>query len=222
MTTRKNRLIDASVFLGGGSASLSGVYLLFLPSGGYQGGRNPACQLTILLSRQGWSQVRTWGGVLMIAAIVIHFAVHWNWVKMMGRCSANALRSDGTHLSKGANVNAGINASVGISFLVRALSGIYFLFAPAGGFQGGNYPGWDPMFLVSRTTWDMTHTWSGVVMIVTTAVHFTIHWRWVKNMTVCLLLSLRLKPAGRPGAVTPCESVSVMSDSGTLPALLTR
>jgi hypothetical protein len=195
MITRKNWLIDASVFLGGVSASLSGVYFLFLPSGGYQGGRNPAYHLTILLSRQGWSQVHTWGGVLMIAAIVIHFAVHWNWVKMMGRRTANALRSDGTHLSKGAKINVAINALVGISFLLCALSGIYFLFAPAGGFQGGNYPRWDPMFLVSRTTWDLIHTWSGVVLIVAAVVHFAIHWRWVKNVTLRFFLSLRPKPA---------------------------
>jgi hypothetical protein len=38
MTTRKNWLIDASVFIGGVAAALSGVLFLFLPSGGYQGG----------------------------------------------------------------------------------------------------------------------------------------------------------------------------------------
>jgi hypothetical protein len=78
MTTRKNWLIDASLFLGGVAAALSDVYFLFLPSGGCQGGRNPAYELSILSLRHGWSQVHTWGGVLMIAAIAVHFAVHWN------------------------------------------------------------------------------------------------------------------------------------------------
>jgi hypothetical protein len=215
VTTRKNWLIDACVFLGGVAAALSGVFFLFLPSGGYQGGRNPACHLTILFSRHGWSQVHTWGGALMIAAIAVPFAVHWNWVKMTLRRSTSALRSDGTHLSKGAKVNVGINALVGLSFLVCALSGIYFLVAPAGGFQGGYNPGWDPMLLVSRTTW------SGVVLIVAAVVDFAIHWRSVKNVTVRFFLSLRLKPTCRQETVTPSESVSVLSDSGTLPALLT-
>jgi hypothetical protein len=157
----------------------------------------------------------------MIAAIAVHFAVHWNWVKMVARRSTSASRSDGTHLSKGAEVNVGINALVGISFLVWPLSGVYFLFAPAGGYQGGNNLGWDPMLLVSRSTRDLIHTWSGVVLIVAAAVHLAIHWRWVKSVMLRFLLSPRLKPAGRQEAVTPSESVAVMSYSGTLPASVT-
>jgi cytochrome b subunit of formate dehydrogenase len=79
---------------------------------------------------------------------------------------------------------------VAASFLVCALSGIYFLFAPSGGFQGGQNPGWDPNWLFSRITWDLIHTWSGVVLIVAAAVHFAIHWRWVKNVTQLFFLSL--------------------------------
>jgi hypothetical protein len=120
---------------------------------------------------------------------------------MMARRSTSAFRSDGTHLSKGAKVNVGINALVGIGFLVCVLSGIYFLFAPAGGYQGGDNPGWDPMFLVIRTTWDMIHTWSGVVPIVMAVVHLAIHWRWVKNVTVRFFLSLRPKPAAERARV---------------------
>ncbi len=206
-TTRKNWLIDASVFLGGVAVALSSVYFLYLPSGGHQGGRNPAYGLTILFSRHSWSQVHTWGGVLMIAAIVVHSAVHWNWVKMMGRRSINAWRPGGIQLSTGAKVNVGINALVGISFLVCALSGVYFLFAPAGGYHGGNNPGWDPMFLVSRTTWDLIHTWSGVVLIVAAVLHFAIHWRWVKNVTLRFFLSLRPQPGAQWPSMPGQESM---------------
>jgi cytochrome b subunit of formate dehydrogenase len=95
-----------------------------------------------------------------------------------------ALWSKGAQMSTGAKVNVLVDAVIAISFFLTAISGIYFLFAPTGGFQGGNNVGWDPGFLFSRTTWDLIHTWAGVVMIGAAAVHFVIHWRWVKNVTV--------------------------------------
>jgi preprotein translocase subunit SecY len=190
MQTRANWLIDAAVFFGGIVAALSGVYFLFLPSGGYQGGRNPAYGITILFERHSWSDLHTWGGVIMIAAIAVHFVIHWQWVKMMGRRMVNAMRSGGATFSRGAKINVAVDALVAASFLICALSGIYFLFAPSGGFQGGQNPGWDPNWLFSRTTWDLIHTWSGVVLMVAAVVHFAIHWRWVKNVTQRFFLSL--------------------------------
>jgi preprotein translocase subunit SecY len=194
MQTRKNWLIDAAVLLGGILAALSGVYFLFLPSGGYQGGRNPMYGITILFSRHTWSDVHTWGGVLMVAAIAVHFAIHWEWVKRMSGRTVNALLPSGKKLSRGALVNVAIDALVAVSFLLCAVSGIYFLFAPSGGFQGGQNLGWDPNFLFSRTTWDLVHTWSGVVLMIAAAVHFAIHWRWVKNVTARFFLSLLPQP----------------------------
>jgi hypothetical protein len=194
MQTRTNWLIDAAVFLGGIVAALSGVYFLFLPSGGYQGGRNPAYGITILFDRYSWSDLHVWGGVIMIAAIAVHFVIHWQWVKMMVRRMIGAMRSKGVTFSKGAKINVAIDALVAASFLVCALSGIYFLFAPSGGFQGGQNAGWDPNWLFSRTTWDLIHTWSGVVSIAAAVVHFAIHWRWVKNVTMRFFLSLVPQP----------------------------
>jgi cytochrome b subunit of formate dehydrogenase len=204
MQTRMNWLIDAVVLVGGILAGLSGVYFLYLPSGGYQGGRNPTYGVTILWDRHTWSDVHTWGGVLMMAAIVIHFAIHWQWVKRMSRRTASALFASGGKLSQGAMVNVGLNALVAVSFLICALSGLYFLFAPSGGFQGGRNLGWDPGFLFSRTTWDLIHTWSGVVLSAGAVIHFAIHWRWVKNVTVRFFLSLRPQPSLAPvtGQVT--------------------
>jgi cytochrome b subunit of formate dehydrogenase len=200
--TRNNWFIDAAVALGGIVAALSGVYFLFLPSGGYQGGRNPMYGVTIFFERHTWSDLHVWGGVLMIAAIAVHLTIHWQWVKTMSRRSANALLARGTRLSRGAKFNVTIDVLVAISFLLCALSGIYFLFAPSGGFQGGQNPGWDPNFLFSRTAWDLLHTWSGVVLMVTAVVHFAIHWRWVKNVTRKLFLSLLPQPKMKEVLVT--------------------
>ena len=192
--TRKKWLLDAIIFLSGLVAALSGIYFLFVPSGGYQGGRNPMYGLTILFSRHTWDDLHTWSGVLMIAVAVLHFAIHWRWVKVMSKRTVKALLSRETKLSKGPRLNVAINVLVAVSFLLTAVSGIYFLFAPSGGFQGGSNPGWDPMFLFSRTTWDLIHTWAGVVFIGAAVVHFWIHWRWIKTMTQQFFLSLLPQP----------------------------
>jgi drug/metabolite transporter (DMT)-like permease len=147
--TRANWLIDVAVFIGGILAGLSGVYF-FLPSGGYQGGRNPAYGITLLFERHTWSDVHLWGGVLMIVAIAVHFAIHWEWVKRMSRRSVKAMFGRNGKLSKGAKVNVAINALVAVSFLLCAVSGIYFIFGPSGGYQGGSNAGWDPGFLSLR------------------------------------------------------------------------
>jgi preprotein translocase subunit SecY len=194
MQLRKKWLLDAAVFLSGLVAALSGIYFLFVPSGGYQGGRNPMYGVTILFSRHTWEDWHTWSGVLMIAVVIFHFAIHWRWVKVMSKRTVKALLSNETRLAKGSRLNVVINVVLAVSFLLTAVSGIYFLLAPSGGFQGGGNAGWDPMFLFSRTTWDLIHTWVGVVFIGTAIAHFWIHWRWIKTMTKRFFLSLLPQP----------------------------
>lgn len=187
-------LLDATVFLSGLVATLSGIYFLFIPSGGYQGGRNPMYGVTILFSRHIWNDLHTWSGLLMIAVATLHLAIHWRWVKVMGKRAVKAVFSRGTKLSRGPWLNVTINALMAVSFLLTAASGIYFLFVPSGGFQGGRNPGWDPMFLFSRATWDLIHTWAGIVFISAAMVHFWIHWRWIKTMTKQFFLPLLPQP----------------------------
>jgi cytochrome b subunit of formate dehydrogenase len=201
MQTRKNWLIDVAVFLGGIVAALSGIYFLFIPSGGYQGGRNLMYGVTILFERHTWSDLHTWAGILMIAAVVVHLAIHWQWVKRMAGRTVEGFKPGGNMLSKGAKINVAIDSLIAISFLLCAVSGLYFLFAADGGFEGGRNLSWDPGFLFSRTTWDLIHTWSGVVMIIAAVIHFAIHWRWVKNVTSRFFLSLLPQPEQHRAAV---------------------
>ena len=184
--TLRTWLIDAVAFVGGLLSILSGIYFLYLPSGGYEGGRNPMYGVTILFDRHTWDSLHTWSSVVMIAATVIHFALHWAWVRMSGRRVANHLSRRRRFGSKFARFNIALNAGVGISFLICALSGVYFMFAPSGGYQGGANLRWDPGFLLSRTTWDLIHTWSAVALSAAVVVHFAIHWRWVKRVTSSL------------------------------------
>lgn len=180
--TRHNWLIDAALFAGALTALLTGFYFLFLPLGGYQGGRNPAYSYTLLFGRQTWDDLHTWGGVSMIITAVVHLAIHWGWVQMMGRRVWRIARGEQLNFSRGARVNVAIDLAVALGFLVAAVSGITLLFMPRG-YQGGSNPGWDPGFLFSRTTWDMLHTWGSVVMVIAAVLHFAIHWRWISNVT---------------------------------------
>jgi hypothetical protein len=204
--TRNNWLIAVGVFLGGIVAAVSGIYFLFVPSGGYQGGRNPMYGVQFLFSRHTWEDLHTWGGVAMIIAVAVHLALHWGWVNMMSRRVVNAMRSQGTKLSRGARVNLAVDGLVAVSFVVCALSGAYFLYLPAGGFHGGVNATWDPGILFSRTAWDLIHTWSGAVLIGAGIVHLAIHWRWVRNVTVRLCLSpVRQLRASQKPAPSICD-----------------
>lgn len=192
-TTKKNWLIDAALALGGLLAALSGIYFLYLPTGGYQGGRNPMYGITILFERHTWEELHTWSGVAMIAVAAIHLAIHWRWVKMMAVRVASVIRAGGAGMSRGARVNVAVNLIVAISFVLVSASGIYLLFAPA---QGD-----------SAVAWDMIHTWSGVTMIAAVAVHLAIHWRWIKNVTARLPRSLWPERSA-PASTVPAGTVS--------------
>jgi preprotein translocase subunit SecY len=201
--TRVNWLIDFAVFAGGLLAALTGVYFLYLPSGGYRGGLNPAYGVTFLFDWTTWADLHTWAGVLMVAAAVLHFAIHWAWVKTMARRIGRWLVGRGPHMSDGAKLNLAIDMVVALSFLVTAVSGIYFLLAPTGGYQGGHNPGWDAAFLFSRTTWDLIHTWAGVTLVSAAVIHFTLHWGWVSKVTGRLARSLWRRPAPRQPKLAP-------------------
>ena len=199
---RLNYMLDAVIGVAFVISAATGMAFLLMGSGGYQGGRNPMYGVQVLFERHTWSDLHLWGGVLMIAAILVHFSIHWAWVKRMSRRTASILFGEARALSRGSRVNVAINLIVAVSFLICALSGVYFVFASANGFQGGHNAGWDPGFLFSRTTWDLIHTWSGVVMGAAAMVHFAIHWRWVKNVTARFFLSLAPQPGAGVGSVS--------------------
>jgi len=190
--TRINWLVDVAVFGGGIVAALSGIYYLYVPSGGYQGGRNALYGVTILFDRATWSDLHTWGGVAMIIAVAVHVVIHWSWITMMSRRVCSMLRGKGATMSRGARRNLLVNIAIAVSFLVTAITGIVLLFMPGGGYQGGENAGWDPGFLWSRTAWDLIHTWAGTLMIIAAMLHFVIHWRWIKNVSKRFVLSLRM------------------------------
>ena len=183
--TRNNWLIDAVVFSGAFIASISGIYFLFLPVGGYQGGRNPMYGIRIFFERSTWGDLHMWSGIIMIAAAIVHIAIHWEWITGMTIRMFKDVFGRNIKLNNRSRFNVTINMMIGISFLVAALSGIYLLFFP-----GGAYGVTDPMWVFTRTTWDLIHTWAGILMIAAALVHFVIHWKWVLKVTRKFMLSI--------------------------------
>ena len=76
-----------------------------------------------------------------------------------------------------------IDALLGIGALLAVLSSVYFLVYPVSGYQGGRNPDYNKVLVFTRVTWDLIHTWSGVVMTMTAILHFALHWQWITTIT---------------------------------------
>ena len=62
--------------------NISGLLIWFvLPSGGFQGGRNPFYNMTFLtLTRHDWCNLHLWTGLAVILVLTVHLALHWRWL----------------------------------------------------------------------------------------------------------------------------------------------
>ena len=173
--TRNNFLLDMPMLVAGLVSVLTGIYFLFLPVGGFQGGRNPFYGIVIFFERHTWGDIHTWSSVIIMALAALHIPIHWDWIIKMTR---NGLRSitGKSKLNKFSQFNLLINILIGLSGLICGLSGLYFLFESVLVPLGSS--GW----LFTNFTWDMIHTWSGVVVTASAILHFAIHWRWVTKV----------------------------------------
>ena len=173
--TRNNWFIVLVLSVSSLLVTLSSFYFLFLPNGGYQGGRNPTYGTVILFTRSTWDSIHTWAGVVMIATAAIHIPLHWSWITSMTKRIFKIMLGQCKGMNPRGQFNLIINGIIGFSGLIAAISGVYFLFFS--GSQGGNTL--TTMLVFSRATWDVIHTWSGVTIIAAAILHFSIHWRWV-------------------------------------------
>lgn len=171
---RLNWTIDAALFIGAVLTILTSIYFLIFPVGGYMGGRNPLYGIVIVFDREGWEFLHKWGSLFMILIALIHIIVHWNWIVGTTKRVFGSIGNKENKFGPRLAYNIIIDALIALSFIVCGLTGIYFFFA-------GEHP--VRTFLFSTFVWDMLHTWSGVVMIMTIILHFTLHWKWVVNIT---------------------------------------
>lgn len=176
--------MDAVLFLVAFVASVSGVYFLIFPDGGYKGGRNPYYGIQILFDREGWEWIHTWIGMAMVLVAILHLLFHWKWVVNTVKRIIKSVSDRERSMNSKSRINVLVDGILGLSFLVCAITGIYLFFVPE--LKGGM--GIDPMIFFSRGTWDLLHTWSGVVMISAALIHLVIHWRWVVKVTRKLLV----------------------------------
>jgi len=173
---RQNWWIDAVLGISAVIAVLSSIYFLAYPVGGYQGGRNPYYNIRIIFDRHTWDMLHTWTGILMIISALLHVIIHWSWITGTANRTWQVITGKRQLFGPRLTYNIILDALIGISFVICAVSGIFFMYYPHGGQN-------TQTFLFSRYTWDMLHTWSGVVLTIAAILHFTLHWKWVVNIT---------------------------------------
>jgi len=173
---RQNWWIDALLALGAVVAILSSLYFLVFPVGGYQGGRNLNYARIVIFSRQTWDIIHTWSGVAMVMAAVVHILIHWGWITGTIKRTWQVILGKRKGFGKRLNYNIVLDAVIGISFLICAISGVYFMYFAQSGPSS-------EVILFSKTTWDLLHTWSGVLMTITAILHIVLHWNWITNIT---------------------------------------
>ena len=80
-----------------------------------------------------------------------------------------------------------VNVTIGVGFLLSAISGFVLLAAGSrsgGGYQGGRNPDYvSQILLLSRETWKTLHNWSSIVMTAGVAIHLALHAKWIVKMT---------------------------------------
>ena len=179
--TKRNWVINISLLLSALVASLSGIYFLFFARGGYQGGRNLYYGTQIIFLRRTWEDIHLWGGVLMISFALVHIPLHWDWIVSMFKRAGNMILGRCQCMNNKGILNLLVDFWVGLSFLLAAISGLYFLY------QDIDYPELDsalrPTLLFSRQVWDLLHTWSGVAFISAAVAHIIIYWKWIVKVS---------------------------------------
>lgn len=173
---RQNWWIDALLALGAIIAILSSLYFLAFPVGGYQGGRNLNYARVVIFNRQSWDIIHTWSGVAMILAAIVHILIHWGWITGTVTRTWQVILGKRKGFGKRLTYNIVLDAVIGISFVICAISSVYFLIFIESG-PAGN------VFLFNKKTWDLIHTWSGVLMTITAILHIALHWKWIVNIS---------------------------------------
>lgn len=173
---RQNWWIDAILGVSALVAIVSSLYFLAFPVSGYQGGRNPYYGIKIILERHGWDFLHTWSGVAMILAALVHIIIHWGWITSTTSRTWQVIIGKRKSFGSRLTYNIILDFTIAISFLICTISSLYFLFLPSSGQNG-------QVFIFDKITWDLIHTWSGVVMTMAAILHVALHWKWVTNIT---------------------------------------
>ncbi len=62
-----------------------------------------------------------------------------------------------------------------------------------------------------QRTWDVIHTWSGVLMVLAALLHFVIHWRWAVNVTERYFMRKKIR-LNRKGIAAAQQSTNKLDE----------
>jgi hypothetical protein len=74
---RFNLYVNLTLALSGLIVGLTGLYFFFIPGASHGSGLPDPMWL---FNRTVWDLIHTWAFVVMLAAAILHFAIHWKWV----------------------------------------------------------------------------------------------------------------------------------------------
>jgi NAD-dependent dihydropyrimidine dehydrogenase PreA subunit len=77
-------------------------------------------------------------------------------------------------------VNYWVDLVTGVAFILCAVTGVVFLFPAAVHTAVGSTP---TILLIPATWWHSVHDWTGVALVVGTALHLALHAKWIAVMT---------------------------------------
>ncbi len=195
---KSNWWIDASLGISAVLAVLSSIYFLIYPVTGYQGGRNPYYNKTLIFSKATWDTFHTWAGILMILAALVHIIIHWKWIIGTISRTWEVLTKKRDGFGERLTYNIVLDVTIAVSFLLCSVSGIYFLFNAESGPNA-------TAFLFTKTTWDLVHTWSGVIMTIGAMLHIVLHWSWITNISSKMFGSRRMISKTGQAALGPVK-----------------
>lgn len=179
--TRWNWIVDMALFVCALLCSISGLYFLFTPHGGYRGGRNEFANTFLALDRQTWKDIHIYSGLLMIAIAIYHIIRHWDWIKCTLRRIWMEFRGASHNLNGNGGLNIVVNTVLVLAFIVSAVSGLYFYLVPHG---GGRVPQAEQsVFLFSKAVWNWLHNWIGLTFVIAAVTHLVMHWGWIARVT---------------------------------------
>ena len=175
--TRKRYLMDFVMFILFIGVMTSSLYFLYVP-GGYQGGRNPRFNMSIIFDRETWEEIHIWTSMILSAILFIHILLHAKWIKdVFFKCIQLWKKSVRTR-NRMRLLNILDDRISAVFFIICLFSGLVLFFIP-----GGKGTAYIEFLSITRDVWKGIHTWSGIGMLAGVIVHLIIHWGWIKKVS---------------------------------------
>jgi len=175
--TRKRYLIDFAMFILFIGVAASSLYFLYVP-GGYQGGRNPRFNMSIIFDRETWEEIHIWTSMILSAILFIHILLHAKWIKDVFFKYIQLWKKSVRTRNRMRLLNILDDRISAVFFIICLFSGLVLFFIP-----GGKGTAYIEFLSITRDVWKGIHTWSGIGMLAGVIVHLIIHWGWIKKVS---------------------------------------